>query len=610
MNSRRIPDEVIEAVLKHHDIVDVIGKYVNLSKQGHYLKGLCPFHSEKSPSFTVTPDKQIFYCFGCHAGGNAIQFVKEIEGLSYTEAVQQMAEEANLALDWQIPAEQQTEQQKNNAILLDANEIAAKWYHHVLKNTIQGREAMQYLHARGFSDKLIDFFQIGYAPQMQDKLMQFLKKRAFSLPLMEKGGLLSAKSSGGYVDKFRDRVMFPICDMKGRVIAFAGRAMKDAEPKYLNSPETTLFNKSKSLYNFHHARAHIRKSRQVVLFEGYVDVIKAWEAGVFNGVATMGTALTEEHAERIKHNAEELIICYDGDKAGQAAAFKGISMFEHSQMRVRVAMLPDNLDPDEYIAANGAERFLHEVIENAVPPIKYKLVYVRKQYNLQTVEGKRRYLDAAIAMISQLPSPIDREHYAKELSVDFQYSHEAIKQELNEQRQHFLKRQQMGDNKPQSWNNDRNDGRDHGRKPALSASFQHFSEKKLLAAMIENSHIAEKVRLKIGEHFNVEAHAALAAYLYAYYALGNNPNASKYMATLQDEHLESVVSSILMSEANQGFNDDVIDSYIQEIENYPLLQGLANKKQEALRAQNAGDVALAVKLQNEIITLKQQLKMF
>jgi DNA primase len=609
MSNGRIPDPIIEAVLKHHDIVDVVGKFVQLSKQGRYMKGLCPFHSEKSPSFTVTPEKQIFYCYGCHMGGNAIHFLKEIEGLSFGEAVRQMAEEANIPIGWETPTEQQTEQQLEKTKLLQAYELSAKWYHHVLLNTVQGKEAMQYLRHRGLTDKWIEHFQIGYAPPAWDTLAQFLEKRQFLLPLMEQGGLLSARSSGGYVDKFRDRILFPICDVKGRVIAFGGRAMGDVQPKYMNSPESVLFNKSSSLYNLHHARTMIRKNRQVVLFEGYVDVVKAWEAGVTNGVATMGTALTEEHAGRLKRDADEVVVCYDGDNAGQTAAFKSITTLEKAQLHVRIAMLPDGLDPDEYIGKHGAESFLREVIEAAVPTMKYKLVFERKKFNLQQLDGRRQYLDVAIRMIAELTSPIDREHYARELASDFQYSMDAIKQEMNEHRQEFLKKQQIGDNKQHSWNNDMNIGRMSEQAPSLLKAF-HNSEKKLLSAMIHDSEIAEYVQQRLDDQFNVEAHAALAAYLYAYYAQGNAPDASRYIATLQDEQLESVASSILMLDDNEANNAQAIDDYIRVILQYPQLQAIEQRSQEAIRAQQAGDIALAAQLQVEIITLKQKLKSF
>ncbi|UUZ85517.1 DNA primase [Paenibacillus sp. P26] len=315
MSNGRIPEQVIDAVLKAHDIVEVVGRYVHLTKQGHYLKGLCPFHSEKTPSFTVTPEKQIYHCFGRGAGGNAIRFVAEVEGLSFGQALRKLAAEAHL--DVGLEPQQNAAETKENADrskLLTAYELTGKLYQHILLNTAEGKPALNYLRSRGLTDKLIDTFGIGYAPARWDTLSKPLEKREFELPLMEQGGLLSAKQDGGgYVDKFRDRIMFPIHDWKGQLIAFAGRSMGDARPKYLNSPETMLFHKSRTLYNLHLARPQIRKRQELVLFEGYVDVIKAWEAGITNGVATMGTALTPEHAEAIRRLAERVIVAYDGD---------------------------------------------------------------------------------------------------------------------------------------------------------------------------------------------------------------------------------------------------------------------------------------------------------
>ena len=259
-----IPDDVIEEVLAKSDIVDTVSKYVHLTKQGKYLKGLCPFHSEKTPSFTVTPERQIFYCYGCGKGGNAIKFRMEIEGFSFPEAVKTMAEENDISLPegQGVPVIPRNPEKER---LIEAYELSAKLYHFLLKNTEHGTEAMKYLRSRGMSDKMIDQFQIGYAPDRWDTLVQFLTKRAFDLKEMEKGGLLSARNEQeGYLDRFRGRIMFPIHDRSGKVIAFAGRILGDGQPKYLNSPETLLFNKSRTLYNLHQAKTSIRKLRQIL----------------------------------------------------------------------------------------------------------------------------------------------------------------------------------------------------------------------------------------------------------------------------------------------------------------------------------------------------------
>jgi len=610
MSNGRIPQEVIDAVLKHHDIVDVVGKHVHLTRQGRYLKGLCPFHSEKTPSFTVTPEKQIFYCYGCGAGGGTIKFVMQIEGCSFAEAVRQLAEEAHIPITWDDRPQEPTEEQLERANLYEAHEHAAKLYHYILINTGEGKKAVDYLRRRGFTDKAIETFQIGYAPAGWDTLTQFLRRRGFELPLMEKGGLVASRSEGaGYIDRFRDRVMFPIRDAKGKVIAFAGRALGDVQPKYLNSPESPLFNKSRNLYNLHLARPAIRKQRQLVLFEGYADVIKAWEAGVANGVATMGTALTEEHAAVIKRNADQVIVCYDGDDAGQSAAFKSIAILEGAGCRVKVAMIPDRLDPDEYIERYGSDRFVRDVIESAVTSVKYKLVYTKKNFRLQDDDGKLRYIRHALGIIAEIPAPTEREHYLKELGSEFDYSFETLKQEMNQIRQQLQKIRANGDNMAIPWNNAMNGGgRSAERAPSLLPAY-HNAERKLLEVMMHDREVALMVQERIDDQFNDETHAALAAYLYAYYALGNEPDVSKFIATLQDERLESAASSISMMDTFQGATEQVIEDYIQIITGYRRqMRTIRQKKEELIRAERSGEAVLAAQIGKEIITLERQLK--
>jgi DNA primase len=608
MGYGRIPEEVIEAVLKHHDIVDVIGKYVHLSKQGHYMKGLCPFHSEKSPSFTVTPEKQIYHCFGCGVGGNSIHFLMEVEGYNFAEAVRVLADEAGIPITWEEATAEQTEQQMEKSALLKAHEFAAKLYHYILGNTDQGKKALHYLRSRGISDKLIETFQIGYAPAIWDTLVQQLDKRGFSLPMMEKGGLISARNEGsGYVDKFRERIMFPICDTTGKVIAFGGRAMGDVQPKYLNSPETMLFNKSRTMYNMHLARPHIRKQQQTVLFEGYVDVIKAWEAGVLNGVATMGTALTKEHAVILNRNSERIVLCYDGDNAGQSAAFKSIPILEEAGCSVNVAMLPDGKDPDEYVTTFGFERFVREIVEPAVPSMKYKILYIRKNFKLHEDGDRLRYLQTAVKMIAELTSPIEREHYIKQLSSEFpDASYEALKQDLVNHLLQSEKTRNAGDNKPFLWNNVRNNGRATERKTLNDRYYN--AERLLLSIMMHDRDICMQVQQELGDQFNEEAHAVLAAYLYAFYAQYLEPNASQYMAMLQDRKLESLASSLINIGTGHAINDQVINDYIREIKNYSIKQEIAEKKEIGLLADRSGDVGTAAQIGIEIIALERQLK--
>ncbi|MGG3282857.1 DNA primase [Paenibacillus solani] len=599
-----IPDDVIEEVLAKSDIVDTVSKYVHLTKQGKYLKGLCPFHSEKTPSFTVTPERQIFYCYGCGKGGNAIKFRMEIEGFSFPEAVKTMAEENDISLPegQGVPAIPRNPEKER---LFEANELSAKLYHFLLKNTEHGTEAMRYLRSRGMNDKIIDQFQIGYAPDRWDTLVQFLTKRSFDLKEMEKGGLLSARhEQEGYLDRFRGRIMFPIHDRSGKVIAFAGRILGEGQPKYLNSPETILFNKSRTLYNLHQAKTSIRKLRQILLFEGYGDVISSWEAGLHNGVATMGTSLTENQVAIMKSLAEEVVVVYDGDKAGMAAALKVIPLLEGVGLRVRIALMNEGMDPDDYIRKFGAERFRH-VVESAVSTTKFKLIYLKKNHILLEEDGKIAYTKEALPIIAALNSSTEREVYLRELSSELHLSYESLKQDCNLLRQSMMqKKMDEGDNKENRWNNGRHK---KGRVPAPTLlPAYHAAERRLLSLMLQDAEAARYVGDRLGEAFNIEDHAAIAAYLYAFYAQGKSPDISRFMSSLHDDRLEMTVSSIMMMEAPAEWNVQVLDDCIREVLKFPQQREINQKKEEMIKAERSGDFLRAAQIASEIIALERQ----
>ncbi|NIK77409.1 DNA primase [Paenibacillus castaneae] len=605
----KIPEEIIDAVRKHHDIVETVGKYVHLTKHGKYMKGLCPFHSEKTPSFTVTPELQIYHCYGCGKGGNVIRFVEEMEGYSFPEAVRVLAEDAGIPVTWALPdGSKSSPHDADRAKIIEAHELTIKLYHHVLSNTKQGQAAKQYLRERGLSDKLIDHFMLGYAPEEWDLLARFLTSRGFDMALMEKGGLLSAKSDGsGYVDRFRNRIMFPIWDRDGKATAFAGRIIGEGQPKYLNTSETMLFTKSRTLYNLHYARPAIRKSKQVVLFEGYMDVIKSWSAGIKNGVATMGTALTDEHCSILRRQAEEVIVCYDGDDAGQAAAIKSIPMLEAAGLKVAVAMLPKGKDPDDYISEYGPEAFLRETMDQPVSVTKFKLIYSRKNHILLKEEGRKNYLLEAVQIVAEVDSSTEREVYLKELSREFEISLDSLKQDCHQMRQELQKKKPQGDNNDISWNNGRNEKPRTSGPPTLRPAYT-YAERRLLNVMMRDSEVAQAVHERLGDAFNVEDHAALAAYLYAYYAQGYDPDASRFIATLHDDRLERTAASILMMDSDFPFDETIMNADIQDIITFPLKLELQRKEDEMVHAERTGNAALATQLALEIITLGQQLK--
>lgn len=607
MNRGKIPEETIAAVLKHHDIADVVGKVVHLVKRGKNLVGLCPFHSEKTPSFTVSREKQSYYCFGCGAGGNVIGFVMESEGLHFPEAVRKLAEEAGIPIASEQGQFVETEQQKQKRLIIAAHEFAAKLYHHLLKNTSEGLHALNYLRSRGFSDRWIDTFQIGYAPDSWDTLTRSLENNGHDPALMEQGGLITARSgSEGYYDRFRNRIMFPIHDAQGRVIGFSGRVIGEGQPKYLNSPETPVFTKSRILFNLHRARPAMRKSGQAVLFEGHVDVIRAFETGTANAIATMGTALTEQHCLAIRRLAEHVVICYDGDQAGRQAAAKALVMLEEAGCSVTVALLPDGMDPDDYIAKHGGETFRDKVLGTAISATAYKLLHMRRRYRLGTDDGKLRYIQAALTLIAGLPLPTEREYFVKELSGEFGFSTEALTEQLHQIRRDMEKKRQPGDNNSMAWNTVMQSETGNKGLPALRPAY-HNAERKLLALMLENRDIARHVQERLADRFNVEAHAALAAYLYAYYAQGNEPDASRFIAGLDDRRLIDVAGSLVF-EQTAGINWQAIDDYVKEIQKYPKLQQLRRYKEEQKKAERSGDLERAQQIGMEIISLEKELK--
>ncbi|MEK0313024.1 DNA primase [Cohnella sp. 56] len=607
MSNGMIPQETIDEVLRRYDIAETVGRYVQLSRNGKYLKGLCPFHSERTPSFTVTPEKQIFHCYGCGKGGNVVKFIMEIENETFPEAIRSMCEEAGIPINWQASEGEQTPRQKERSVMTEAHAFAAKLYHAVLRNTAAGTEAMNYLRGRGMTDRLIEEFGVGYAPARWDTLTQALDKRGFDLSEMDRGGLLSRRHEGeGFVDRFRDRVMFPIHDDSGKIIAFAGRLMSDGQPKYLNSPESPLFSKSRTLYRFHAAKGTIRKSRQVVLFEGYMDVIKAWSAGVHNGVATMGTALTAEHASLLKRYADEAVVCYDGDDAGMAAASKSIPLLEQAGFRVRVGVLPGKMDPDEYIASYGSEAFLREIVEGAVSALKFQLIYLRKSHILLEEDGKLRYLEDAIKLVARRESATERELTLKELAQEFGASTDSLKQDVFKIRQQE-KLGTAGDNPGGSWNNEWNDNRSSAKLPDLSPAYV-TAERHLLSWMLLDAETAGIVQERLGDRFQVEDHAAIAAYLYAYYAMGNQPDIGRFTANLQDDRLERAATAIALIDV--PFGERQLEDYLRTVERQAAKKDdLQSLQEQMIQADRAGDTQRAAEIGLEIIALRQRLKM-
>lgn len=598
--AERIPDEVIDRIRHSIDIVDVVSDYVQLKKQGRNYFGLCPFHGESTPSFSVAPEKQIYHCFGCGAGGNAFSFVMEMEGLNFLEAVKRLADKIGIPI--QLPTDQpQSSIHKPANRMIEAHELLKKFYHHLLVNTKEGEKAFDYLIQRGFTAEMIEEFEVGYALESWDFAMKFLAKRGFSPEEMERAGLLvKRESDGGYFDRFRNRIMFPIYDLQGKTIAFSGRILGEGQPKYLNSPETALFNKSKTIYNFHRAKKHIRKNQEAVLFEGFADVISAFKAGCENGIATMGTALTDEQAKIIRRNVESVIVCYDSDEAGIEAAHKAAHTLNAAGCYVKVATMPKGYDPDEYIQRFGAEKFRQEVVEASLTLMSFKMQYLRKGKNLQNEAERMQYIDEVLREIGSLPKAVERDHYLRQLSEEFSISLEALKQQYQIYR--FEKKKK--DNA--HWNRN-NIARQSASQTKLLPAYQN-AERILLSYMLKDQHLAFRIQDMIGGGFNIEEHRALAAYLYGFYEEGHESNISLFVEYLPEKNLVQLVSELAMMSINEELSEQALNDYVQQVLNHPKWLTIKEKEKEKQEAERRKDYVKAASIAMEILQLKKVLK--
>jgi len=605
----RIPDEVIDRIRQHFDIVDIVSQYVPLKKSGRNYFGLCPFHSEKSPSFSVSPDKQIFYCFGCGAGGNLIKFLMDMEQWTFRETLQHLAERAGILLpefriDPYDPKEE--ERQKIRTVL----ELAAKWYHHVLLSTPYGSEALRYLEKRRISRETITEFQIGFAPS-SPFLLPNMKKRGYSEELLEKAGLISTREGPfgkRHFDRFRGRIMFPIHDAQGKIIGFGGRILGEGQPKYLNSPDTLLFHKGNHLFNLHRSRSHIRKEQQSILFEGYIDVISAWQAGIRLGVATQGTSLTDDQARIIARNSETVIICYDSDQAGQSAALRAIELLKKQDCTVKVAQMPSGYDPDDYIRRYGGKAFKNEVLSNAISSTAFLLEHAKKEYNLQDPDERMKYMSKALDMIAELPLAIEQDHYLRLLHEEFEVSLDALKEELRKARKR-KKIKGNGDKEGVQWNNGYREVSKHLLGPPKKESVVQRAEMHLLAYMMKDPDITEWVKNELGADFHTESSAAMAAYLYAFFDQGHSADVNQFISTLPEPSMISLASRLAMMELPDEVSEEALIDYVRHIRNAPLLEEIEQKEKMMEQLSRADEPVKAAQLLQEIAELRKQLQL-
>ena len=416
-------EEFVEEVRSKNDIVDVISGYVKLQKKGSSYFGLCPFHNEKSPSFSVSRQKQMYYCFGCGAGGNVFTFIMEYENYSFVEALRMLAERVGMEMPEMEYSKEAKEKADLKNTLLEVNKLAAKYFYAQLKAE-QGKIAHSYLTKRGLSEETITAFGLGYSNKYSDDLYRYLKMKGYSDLILSKAGLISVDEKKGVYDKFWNRVMFPIMDVNNRVIGFGGRVMGDAKPKYLNSPETEIFDKSRNLYGLNRARTS-RKS-YFLICEGYMDVIALHQAGFTNAVASLGTALTTGHASLIKRYVNEVFLTYDSDEAGTKAALRAIPILREAGISAKIIRMEPYKDPDEFIKNLGAEAF-EERIQKARNGFMFSLEVLEKDFDMNSPEGKTAFMKEAAKRLNTFEEEIERNNYIEAVAQRYHVGYDNLR---------------------------------------------------------------------------------------------------------------------------------------------------------------------------------------
>ena len=421
----RYSDELIDEIRNRNDIVDVISQYVTLKRSGRNFFGLCPFHKEKSPSFSVSPDKQIFHCFGCGVGGNVFHFIQKIENINFLEALEMLANNAGIDLP-NLDSEADNKLLELKAKVYKINEIAAKFYHERLYKP-EAKEAQEYIKKRKLDNKTLKNFYIGYSGTFNELYLE-LKKQGFSEEEILASSLVNKNENGKFIDRFRRRLMFPIQDTKNRFIAFGGRVLDDSKPKYINSPENIVYHKGRHLFGLNVAKREPLK--KLIIVEGYMDAISLQQRGITNVVASLGTAMTEQQGRLLRKSSEQIIIGYDADGAGQAATLRGLEILQNLGCDIRILQIYGAKDPDEFVTKYGPERF-QKCVDNAISLVEYKIKMLKQNLNLEIVNDKIKFLNEIAKILAKVTNNMEREVYVDKISIDYHISKEAIYSEIN-----------------------------------------------------------------------------------------------------------------------------------------------------------------------------------
>ena len=602
----RISEEIIEEVRSKTDIIDLIGEHVQLTKRGKNWFGLCPFHGESTPSFSVSEDKQLFHCFGCGASGNAITFVMDIENRQFTDAVIKLAERTGIEIDPSLShSSKETKSRDEFKQMVEAHSLATNFYSHLLLNTVEGEKALEYLENRGFTRPDIEKYGIGWSLDEFDALTTLLHRKGFNMMEMEKAGLCIMKDDGtGFFDRFRGRIMFPLHDDNGNVIAFSGRTLMEGKEvaKYLNSPETPIFEKNKMLYNLHNARLNVRKTGKVILFEGFMDTISADRVDIKNSVALMGTALSDAHLIKMKRLAKEVIICCDGDNAGWEAAKRFSGMISRNGFDVQIALLPTDMDPDDYIMEFGGQAFRDKIIGNPHSYMSFIMAYAKRSKNFSYENDVLQFIHEVLEELTKRVSPVERDLYIRQLSSETNISVEAITQQ-------FMK---MAGNRARQAKVEPVDFADGGNitektVPKRNNTGTERAERLLLYHLLNDGSLFDRFQKERRDVFIGEDYLAIFVRLAGFYEEHGMPDFHRFAESLEDRNLRKIVLEAAMTERDPEHTEQEIEDCIKHLEKYRIGLTIQKKLHESREAEKKNDHTRALELARDIIQLRKSL---
>ncbi len=585
-----VSEEIIVRIREAINIVEIVSEYMVLKKLGNNFKGLCPFHSEKTPSFIVSPQKQIYHCFGCGEGGDVFSFLMKIDNISFMDAVEKLSKRANINISHKLSF-QNDKSLRERKTQYDLYEKAMDFYSDFLLHDEESVLAREYLKNRGISSQIINKFKIGYASKRGDVLLKIFLNKGFSADLLKKTGLISfSEKKKKFSDFFWNRIIFPVLDAQGRVVAFGGRVLDKGLPKYINSSESVIFNKRKILYGLNFSSSKIRESKQVLILEGYIDVLTGYQYGLENVVATLGTALTKEHINILQRYAEEVVIVFDSDEAGISAALRGINQLIDSNLKIKIVSLPQGMDPDNFLREKGKEVF-DNFLKNSLSFIDYQFKIVSKNVNFSEVEGKIHIVNKILPMIAQIKNEIERREEVRKLAERLSLAEETILLELSKIKKGSKSKIE------------------EIFSPGYKEEKDPLLERDILQILLTEPAYIKQVKEKIHVNdFTGEVTSQLIKHVFKSESEGKEVSFHRVMDYFNDERINQIITRMILSEAKMRANkSEILEKLLENMCRWKITKK-RNELEKEIKAMLSGEKEKDLTKLREYNDLTKQLK--